>query len=264
MHVIFSSMGNDSIALIAYLRDLRLPDVHVCYSNTGWAHVDWQERVDECANWVRQMGMKFHTTHSKGMEKLVKERKGWPRNGMQFCTEELKINPAKEWLEDIDPEGKAICCIGKRRAESKERIDTPEYIYNSPAHFGRTVWNPLYLHTDEQRDELIRSAGFEPLPYKSRECWPCVNSKRMQLRDLAKDEERIAHIERIETEMGVSPKTGKLKTMFRPYRHMGATGIREVIKWALAERGKYGKEDDNLDLFDDGQEQDCNSGWCGS
>jgi len=262
MNVIFSSMGNDSIALIAHARDLRLKDVHVCYSDTGWAHTDWQDRVDECAQWVRQMGMEFHTTQSEGMEVLVKRKKAWPRNGLQFCTEELKINPAKNLLEKIDPEKKALCLTGKRRAESRERSNTPEFVYDSAAHWGRTVWNPLYLHSDEQRNDLIKSAGFKPLPYKSRECWPCINSKRMQLRDLAQDEARIQEIERIENEMGISPKTGKPKTMFRPYRHMGATGIREVIKWALAEKGKYGKND-TLDLFDDGQEQDCDSGWCG-
>ena len=259
-HVVFSSMGNDSIALISYLSRMRLPEVHVVYSNTGWAHTEWAARVDECENWVLQLGMRFHTTISEGMEALVKRKKGWPRNGMQFCTEELKINPAKLLLEKIDPEGKAVCCVGKRRAESKERADTPEFVYNSAAHWGRTVWNPLYLHTDEQRDELIEAAGFDPLPYKSRECFPCINSKRSQLRELAFDEDRIAKIERIEKEMGSSPKTGKAKTMFRPYRHMGATGIREVIDWANSERGKYGSED----VLDDGTGQDCDSGWCGA
>ncbi len=262
MYVVFSSMGNDSIALIAHLRDLDLPDVHVVYSNTGWGHTDWQARVEDCENWVRQMGMDFHATQSEGMESLIKRKKAWPRNGMQFCTTELKINPAMKLLEEIDPECKAICLTGKRRAESRERSDTAEYVYDSAAHGGRTVWNPLFLHTDEMRDDLIKSAGFEPLPYKSRECYPCVNSKRTQLRELSKDEERIQTIERIEKEMGVSPKTGKPKTMFRPYRHMGATGIREVIDWAIAERGEYGS--DQLDLLDDGTGQDCDSGWCGT
>ena len=262
MHIAFTSMGNDSVALIAYLRDLRLPDVHVVYSNTGWAHTDWQSRVDECVNWVQQMGMTFHTTFSEGMEALVTRKKGWPRNGLQFCTEHLKIIPAMKLLDAIDPDKQAICCTGKRRAESRERAETSEYVHNSPAHDGRTVWNPLFMHDDVMRDALLKSAGFEPLAYKSRECYPCINSKRSQLRELAKDEPRIAEIERIEQKLGSSPKTGKPKTMFRPYRHMGATGIREVIQWAEAERGKYGS--DQPDLFDDGTGQDCDSGWCGT
>lgn len=262
MIVAFTSMGNDSIALISYLRDLKAENVHIVYSNTGWAHTDWQARVEECQNWVKQMGMTFHTTFSEGMEALVKRKKGWPRNGLQFCTEELKIIPAMKLLDQIDPNKTAICCTGKRRAESRERQHTPEYVYDSPAHNGRTVWNPLFNHDDAMRDDLLKSAGFEPLPYKSRECYPCINSKRSQLRELAQDEQRISEIEAIEEEMGVSPKTGKPKTMFRPYRHMGATGIREVIKWAEAERGQYGS--DQIDLLDDGTGQDCDSGWCGT
>lgn len=77
----------------------------------------------------------------------------------------------------------------------------------------------------------------------------------------------IAYVEKIENEMGVSPKTGKPKTMFRPYRHMGATGIREIIEWAKSEKGQYGKPDDQLtleDFLDDGTGQDCVSGWCGT
>jgi len=62
--------------------------------------------------------------------------------------------------------------------------------------------------------------------------------------------------------MGISEKTGKAKTMFRPYRHMVACGIREVIKWAKAEREQYGTN--TPDLFDDGTGQDCDTGMCGT
>jgi len=86
------------------------------------------------------------------------------------------------------------------------------------------------------------------------ECFPCINSNRRDLQELAKDETRIAKIEAIEADLGSTSK-GKPRTMFRPYRYMGATGIREVVRWAAAKHGKFDLED--------GTGSDCTEGYCG-
>ena len=44
---------------------------------------------------------------------------------------------------------------------------------------------------------------------------------------------------------------GPGKTFFRPYRYMGAVGIREIIRWAQAGHGKYEPR------------AACDSGFCG-
>ena len=74
------------------------------------------------------------------------------------------------------------------------------------------------------------------------ECFPCVCSNRSDLRALARDKKRINKIAKIEKEMGFTPNN-KPRTMFRPYRHMNAIGIKEVVKWAIAERGQYKPEE---------------------
>lgn len=71
----------------------------------------------------------------------------------------------------------------------------------------------------------------------------CINSNRADMRRFSEDD--ILEIEAAETEIG--------KTMFRPHRHMGAKGIREVMRWAHSERGKY---------VPDPERETCNSGWC--
>ena len=64
--------------------------------------------------------------------------------------------------------------------------------------------------------------------------------------------------------MGFTSK-GKPRTMFRPYRYMGATGIREIVKWAEADRGQYvSATNDNLEDLDDGGGAGCEQEWCGS
>ena len=253
-HVIFASYGNDSIALIQWVYENKLEDVTVLYNQTGWTAKFWEERVLNMEDWVRSLGYHPARTTSQGMESLVKQRKGWPRQGMQFCTLWLKIMPAAIWLDENDPGQKALCLVGVRREESAKRANFPRLEKGSENYGGRDVMAPLVDHTEKDRDALLQRAGVEPLPHRSMECFPCVNSNRTDLRELAKDPERIAEIARIEDEMGHTAK-GKPRVMFRPYKKMGATGIREVVKWAESERGKYKAEDE--------EDSGCDTGWCG-
>jgi 3'-phosphoadenosine 5'-phosphosulfate sulfotransferase (PAPS reductase)/FAD synthetase len=262
-YIIFSSMGNDSIALIrwAHVKGIK---PHVGYSNTGWAAKWWPDRVDECENWLKQMGMGFTEIPSEGFKEMVRRKKGFPRQGYQYCTGELKIVPAMAWLDIIDPEKKSIILVGLRRAESENRKDHPSRNRSSSTHGGRKCIYPLINHSHAERDQLVIDAGFKVLPHRSMECFPCINSNRVDILQLAKDPERIAEIEAFEEEMGFTRK-GKPRTMFRPYRHMGATGIREIVKWAMSPKGKYRKGQEVFDL-DDGTDEPnpgCIGGWCG-
>lgn len=254
-HFIFASYGNDSIALIQWAKESGLENVTTVYSDTGWYADWWQERINIAENWVRSLGFTPARTESIGLENLVKQKKAWPRQGMQFCTLHLKIEPAAKWMETNDPNKKAICLVGVRREESQNRRTFPEFTNDSPNHGGRQLWAPLVNYTTEQRNDLIIRAGYEPLPHRSMECFPCINSNRADLRMLALDTDRISKIAKIEEEMGFTSK-GKPRTMFRPYRHMGATGIQQIVKWATSNHGEF--------ELDDGTGAECESGYCGT
>lgn len=259
MDVIMASFGNDSLALIQWVREQRdeskhdwFQDVTVLYNNTGWAAPWWKERVEECSNWVQQLGFKFAETESEGFMNLVRRKQAFPMNGAQFCTEHLKRIPSMEWLDKNAPK-KSRVLVGVRRCESEKRKDFPEYVAGSLDHGGRDVWAPLVDYTDEDRDRLLADAGFEPLPHRSMECYPCVNANRNDLRML--DEDRIRLIEVFEEEMGVGKRSGNPKYMFRAANFQGnPKGIRNVIKWA--NDGKYieGQED----FWGSG----CDGGFC--
>ncbi len=255
MHIIFSSMGNDSCALIQWAKEKGLQDVHVAYNNTGWHTEEWEERKKKISQWINNIGFKFHEIKSMGMEQLVRSRKGWPLpRKFQFCTTELKILPAQEFLQKIDPDASSICLVGVRREESKERSKWPEWTEESDKHGGRSLWSPLVSLKTADRDALLARAGLEPLPYRSRECFPCINANRSNMRDLP--DERVYQIAQLEKDLGYT-RNGKPRTMFRPYRHMGATGIEEVVKWAKSKRGKYQPPV----VLGDGL--GCDSGMCG-
>lgn len=239
MIVVSTSYGNDSIACIQWAKETEQKHVVAAYSVTGWAAPWWAQRVAKGEALAHSYGFQTVRIESLGMADLIRDRKGWPGNGQQFCTAELKGFPFLDWIEEADAGHAATVVIGKRRAESKKRANTTEFIESSEYHGGRRVWHPLYLHSHEERNELVRRAGFEVLPHRSLECNPCVNANRGDFLRLTRGE--IERVNDLEVEIG--------KTMFRPKR-FGALGIYGVIQWA-----KYGR--DRGDIED--EEAECGS-----
>ena len=234
MNVISSSAGNDSVALIQWAIEHDVPDLQVVFCDTGWAAPGWMQRVERVHTWAQKMGAGTHVISSIGMADLVRIKKGWPGNGLQFCTAHLKGVPFLQWIDESDPRCSAIVMIGKRRAESRARAETPEFIYASEYHGGRKLWHPLYLHSDEQRNALLDRAGFDPLPHRSLECNPCVNANRADLLRLTPGE--IERVSNLEVEIG--------QPMFRAQR-FNAMGIHGVLAWARdgRKRGDFESED---------------------
>jgi len=250
-YIISVSYGNDSIALIQWAHEQGLENCYVVYCDTGWAHPNWHKRVSAGSMLAEKYGFECLTAKSEmTFSELVRAKRGFPGQKYQFCSGVLKGVPFLEKANSLDPENKAVVVIGKRRAESNNRKDTPEFVYNSEYHECRTVWHPLYKHTDTERNNLIQKTGMEVLPNRSMECCPCVNANRKDL--LETPESQLEKVRQLELETG--------KTMFRPYRHMGATGIDEVLKWATSDTGKYHKG--QMLLWNHLGEY-CHSGLCG-
>lgn len=258
--VIFVSYGNDSIALLQWAHENDLEGVAAVFTDTGWMADGWAERVERCEAWVRSLGFVPHRAKIMGFRQLAHEKSGFPTQQLQWCSYILKILPGMKWLEQNDPDARAVCLIGVRREESQDRANFPEYLAKSGNHGGRMMLAPLVTWTAAQRDELIRRAGFEVREHRSREC-RCINSNRSDMREFTDADWKA--IKDLEAEVG--------QTMYRPHRHMGAKGADEVRKWANSERGKYEPPEPvegAVDLEDAPVEQDlfgteC-AGVCGS
>ena len=252
MRIIFASYGNDSIALVQWAKDNGLQNVMVAHSDTGWAAEGWADRVCQAEEWVRSLGFTPVRIPSVGMVDLVRKKKAWPRGGggkFQFCTYELKEKPALEWMELTDPDKQAICMVGIRREESANRATFPEWTESSEKHGGRTLHAPLVRLKETERNVLLSKTPFSPLPVRSKECWPCVNANKGELKLL--DEKTIIRVKMLEEEMGINSK-GNARVMFSPARHNEAVGIEAVVN--DARKGVN-------DLFGFGG---CDGGWCGS
>lgn len=224
------SFGNDSVAMLQHMKEWGLKDVAVVYSDTGWGSEEWDARVRLGEEWVREIGWDFVNLSSVGMEQLVlTQTEGgiWPTRVRKFCTKELKIKPLLRWLKVADPEKRALICVGVRRLESPARRHHPAFMPEQDD--GRHVWHPLIDFTEEDRDVLVRRSPLPLVKGRSRECEICINANRSDLRNAG--EAAIARVERLEEQIG--------RPMFNPAKMMGADGIREVIRWAHSDRGKF-------------------------
>lgn len=235
-YAISASYGNDSMAMMQWAAERGLQGVTVAYCNTGWAAPGWELRVAEGEALAKRLG--FETVHlqSMGMEALVRMKQGFPGHGAQFCTAWLKGLPFLQWIDEADPDRQAVVMIGKRREESEDRKDTPEWVDRSEYHGERRVWHPLYLHSEDERDALLCRAGVKKLPHRSDECSPCVNANRGDLRRLSG--RQIGKTAALETEVG--------QPMFRAAKHGGAQGIEQAINWAKYSPGQYKPGMDDL------------------
>lgn len=237
MNVISSSYGNDSIALIQWAYENNLFDVIVVFIDTGWANKNWHKRVKRGELFARSCGFETVIIEPEiQFTELMKLKKGFPNQRFQWCSGLLKGIPFLNWIDEIDPERNAVVLVGKRREESKERKSTPGYVNESEYHGSRTLWHPLFKHTNDDRNDLLKRAGFEVLPHRSMECSPCVNANASDFIELSQSD--IDKTSQLELAIG--------KTMFRPKRHNGATGIIEVVKWAKYGQGKYTPGQDDL------------------
>lgn len=267
--VIFASYGNDSVALIQWAYEEGLKDVVVVFSDTGWAARFWEERVRNLEWWVHRIGFWTDRTQGIGFRELAFEKKAFPTQRYQWCSYRLKIEPAERWLNENDPDKRAICLVGVRRDEGSDRANFPQYMLKSGSHGDRVMVAPLATWTAEDRDALLRRAGVEPLPHRSMECSPCINSNKRDLQALS--EEDIARAEVLEQELNDTfglTRNGGTRHFFRPGRHLGAQGVREVVKWAKSGRGKYKPGESSFEYMFDLADEDlgssgCEAGWCG-
>jgi 3'-phosphoadenosine 5'-phosphosulfate sulfotransferase (PAPS reductase)/FAD synthetase len=263
MHTLIcqNSGGNDSIATLQFMVLNDLPAkmrVISLYANTGWAADYWEERMHRLAGWCAQRGIEHVELATKGFEQLVLDGDAgtirFPNGMRKTCTERLKIIPAKKWMEELDPERMAIVALGIRRDESKRRTNTPVFEPASVNHGGRMLWKPLAEYNEEQRDALLESAGWEPLPHRSDECEVCIHANRADLRRVS--ERGIARVRALEVATD--------KVMFRPKGYAGAVGIDEVMRWANSERGQFRPAVPMVGATDEEEKIDgCEDDFCG-
>lgn len=219
-NVINTNYSDDSIALLAYLKQVKIPATVVSI-DTGLAAPSWLARVAAGEAYARTCGFAVYRLVAKqSFVDLVTTRKQFPNKKFQWCAGLLKGMTLLSWLDEVDPDCTASILLAKRRSTSRQLADLPLVIENSEHYGERRVVHPIAVMTDAIRDHLLTAAGFTRIPHRSLECDPCIHSLPRELAQLAPS--NLEKIAQLEAQVG--------NFMFAPTHYEGAEGIAAVVR----------------------------------
>lgn len=211
IHVAGFSGGKDSTALLLWLRDQGI-DFTACFCDTGWEHgltYAYIEHINQTLlrgtlirltpdEWVPDgTTEKYHD-----MRDLVTRKGRVPSVRARFCTEYLKTNPMRAWIERQDDA--VMFYQGIRAEESSARAAMAPSEWSD--YYDCQVERPLFRWTAAEVFALLAKHGVAANPLytlgaKRVGCFPCVLTRHAELKRmntmLPEVWERIAELERL-------------------------------------------------------------------
>jgi 3'-phosphoadenosine 5'-phosphosulfate sulfotransferase (PAPS reductase)/FAD synthetase len=133
--IVSISGGKDSTASALYLRERGIP-YKAIHLDTGWEHPLTEEYVRHVL--PTHIGPIEIIEPEYKMADLILHKGMFPSRLGRFCTQQLKVYPFMQWIED-NCAYKPINVVGIRRDESKARSKLEEYEDQEFA----LVWRPL-------------------------------------------------------------------------------------------------------------------------
>lgn len=215
--IVSVSGGKDSVAASLHLRELGIEHDRV-FMDTGWEHPDLYEHLDylegvlgpierisadipelpaEVIPDVEAIEGLVGTSPSAFVRVAVYKAM-FPSRRIRWCTKSLKVEPFLRWVGDEE----IVNVVGIRAEESAARARLPEREL-MPGAEHIEVWRPLMQWTEAEVIAIHQRHGVRPCPLYLRGskrvgCWPCIQSNKGELAELAKDARRVMAIELLE------------------------------------------------------------------
>lgn len=263
------SGGKDSTAMILFFKENEIEKtnpVQYVFMDTGWEHPELYAYLDEI---VEPLCGKLYRLKSKkypgGMVELAKKKKMFPSRQFRFCTEELKVKPILEHLKGLDS---PINAVGIRAQESLRRSKMDEWDSGGP--IGVDTWRPLIDWVVDDIIAIHSRHNIRPcslylrdeLPASRVGCFPCIHSRKQEIRALAEDpigKERLVQIRALEKELGDGAEErnpDNSRPTFFQSREQGQSywPIDEVIQWS---KTAWGGKQFELFVPNDPAERGC-------
>ena len=261
--VVSVSGGKDSTAMALWLIDQGLKDrCTFVFADTKWEHPDLYRYLDEVLEPL--LGKVHRAVSGKypgGMKEMIVKRQAFPSNRMRFCTEHLKINPLREFIDGVrqDTGKEPINVVGIRAQESQRRSKFEEWEDGGPMQCD--TWRPLIDWLVEDVVEIHTRHGVPPCSLYLREsnpasrvgCYPCILSRKKEILAVAEqDPWRIDEIRDLEEQLAESyakrladkgetfESTGRSKPAYFQARKRlqgEGWGIDKVVEWSKTSRG---------------------------
>lgn len=198
------STGKDSVAMCLHLTELGIPHERI-YLDTRWEN----PKVKEHLEYLRQkLGPITELSGALGMVELIRKKGMFPSRLTRFCTQQLKVFPARDYiLARVDGGEDIVNAVGIRRGESEARSQMAEW--EDQPDFDCEVWRPLVEWSVDDviaihKRHDIRPNGLYLLGFKRVGCWPCIHVNKEEIRLLAEvDPARIDEIRQLEQEIAL-------------------------------------------------------------
>lgn len=231
---VFADTGNEHPVTLNYIRNL--PEM-AGGPPIKWVKADFEIQLDHKG---------IEPTDSVFLDLcLVKGRV--PSSKAQFCTENLKMAPIRDWLLSEAKGRKIISFTGIRAGESKKRSGyaAAEFLPYYPAWTVR----PLLRWTEEQVFSYLDAADVPPNPlyeagFSRVGCFPCIHARKAELVRMPDDawakiaawEDRIG---RSWFAAGTIPPTPQQKMDFDAIRARNPKPAGEEDDWRSDEEQAY-------------------------
>jgi len=195
-YLVSISGGKDSTACLLWALDnLPREDIIPYFIDTKWEHYSVYEYLDYLE---KKLDIEIKRIESEGMVELSKRKKMMPNRIKRFCTENLKIKPAKEFYKTIKDD--FINIVGIRREESKARSDTQVFYIAD----GIKTLAPLAYWTTQEVFDFIKAHDIKVNPlykkgFKRVGCYPCIYATKRELENM--EDEYKNRLRNLEKEM---------------------------------------------------------------
>jgi len=205
--VVSVSGGKDSTAACLYMKELGL-EYEAIFFDTGWEHPDTYDYVENYLPTVvgpikRLVAKKeLATPELESLAQKYEERLGWyspmvrwvihkgmfPSRIRRWCTQSVKVYPARDYLKGMDDE--PVNVVGIRAQESASRAKMGEWEWSDT--FDCEVWRPIHQWKVEDVIKIHQKYGVRPNPlYLGKNpservgCYPCVFARKSEIRMMA-------------------------------------------------------------------------------
>lgn len=263
------SGGKDSTALLLWM----IFESGIPREQMVATFCDTQNEANETYQHIAMLSEKvfpIQWLRTEGFIQLAKRKGRFPSTKARFCTQELKLQPTKTFLEQLSNRfDEVIPVSGVRREESAERSKLSEWGNPFESYFGLKEWRPLinWKIEDVLTIHAKHNIPLNPL-YKMGAtrvgCFPCINSNKREMRSLATSfPDRIDQIRQWETDFnnlnGISTffPPNKVPIRFRSKTITTTTGhsmrvctIDDVVEWAKTGWRATGNAPDLNGLFE--------------
>tara|TARA_A100001515_G_scaffold88611_1_gene70431 strand:- start:547 stop:1494 length:948 start_codon:yes stop_codon:yes gene_type:complete len=260
------SGGKDSTAMALYLiHNLEIRKTNPLYfvmADTGWEHGDLTKYVNEVLRPLfGEIAIVRSEKYPGGMPDLVRKKAFFPSRRFRFCTIELKIKPQESFVKQIAKKhGKPpINAVGIRAHESVARSRFEEWDDDSPFKVeGLSTWRPLITWRVADVVAIHAEHNLRPAPLYLKDknpakrvgCWPCIMSRKDEIRavaedtperiklirDLERDVEELVQIRRQKNDEEVQADK-QMPKFFLAKDNKGYWDIDKVVKWSKTSRG---------------------------